>query len=217
MQVGSALFAMAATSGETVSCRINSAIVTLPATGPQGHAHAGSWLTAFWYAVICRDQKRMPQLCEIPLDLLRESQRVGRLEVDEYVYHWVDVLQTYWLERPGLVDKLTRTLELSHPDVATVAGADLLNQILYQPINLFHRFVTHDTDGYNKALYAALEYHKTDWTADEDRAEKPSGNVALGPLAITCLAHDGEFPVDVTSDYLPHHLIQRSWLGEFPT
>ncbi|MEW2550056.1 immunity 49 family protein [Streptomyces sp. NPDC047002] len=218
MQIGSALFAAAtAPPGTTIEARINHEIRTIGAIGAVDCVDPGNWLTAFWFAIICRDQKRMTQLCEVPLDLFRQSQRETGWELDEYAFQWVDTLQAYWLRRPGVAEKLTRTIQLSHPDTATIAPKDLLNQILYQPINLFHRFVTHDTDGYNKALYEALEYHKTYWTADEDREDDPSANVALGPLAITCLAHDGEFPLNVTSDYLPHHLVQRSWLGEFPT
>ncbi|MGA5420707.1 Imm49 family immunity protein [Streptomyces lavendulocolor] len=41
--------------------------------------------------------------------------------------------------------------------------------------------------------------------------------LALGPLAIACLAYDAGFPIDVESDYLPSELLNRAWLGEFPT
>ncbi|WP_349632832.1 hypothetical protein [Streptomyces sp. ML-6] len=34
---------------------------------------------------------------------------------------------------------------------------------------------------------------------------------------MACLAHDSKFPIGVESDYLPQHLLQHSWLGEFPT
>lgn len=34
---------------------------------------------------------------------------------------------------------------------------------------------------------------------------------------MTCFAYDAEFPVEVESDYLPKHLVQRTWLDEFPT
>ncbi|WP_420823792.1 Imm49 family immunity protein [Streptomyces torulosus] len=41
--------------------------------------------------------------------------------------------------------------------------------------------------------------------------------MALGPLALACLAYDGGMAVEVESEYLPAHLLRRDWLGEFPT
>lgn len=213
MQIGSALFAVTGVDAGTVQCRINREVRTLPAIGPRPYADAGNWLTAFWLAVVCRDQKRMTQLCEIPLDRLRSPEG----QYDAYVYHWVDTLQTYWLQQPGLVDKLIATIEGSHPEAVQVAPADLLQNVLYPPINLFHRFLRKDEVGFNQALVEALELHKAYWTADEDRAKDPDGRIALGPLAVACLAYDGGIPVEVESEYLPKHLLQRSWLGEFET
>ncbi|WP_411129736.1 immunity 49 family protein [Streptomyces sp. x-19] len=213
MQLGSALFAAAGVSEGTIQCRINRELRNIPALGPSSFADAGNWLTSFWLAVVCRDQKRMTELCEIPLDRLRSPEGA----YDEYIYHWVDVLQTYWLQRPGLVDKLIAAIETSHPDAVSVTPRDLLQAVLYPPINLFHRFVTKDEQGFNQALLEALELHKAYWTADEDRTADPDGRIALGPLAIACLAYDGGIPVEVESEYLPKHLLQRGWLGEFPT
>lgn len=213
MQVHSALFASAAANEGTVECRIDHDMRTLPATGPQVYANAGSWLTAFWFAIACRDQARMTQLCEVSLDLLRASGAQG----DEYVYHWVDSLQTYWRETPGLVEKLTTTMNTSSPEIATIAPRDLLQNVLYQPINLFYRFLLKDHDAFNQALLEAVETHKAYWTADEDRGGRIAGCLALGPLAIACLAYDAGFPIEVESDYLPKPLLERSWLGEFPT
>ncbi|MET7313116.1 immunity 49 family protein [Streptomyces sp. NPDC005134] len=213
MQVGSALFAVTGATEGTVECRINREMRTLPAIGQRSFADAGNWLTAFWLAIACRDQKRMTQLCQIPLDGLRSPEG----EYDEYIYHWVDALQTYWLQRPGLVEKLVAAIEGSYPEAVSVTPRDLLQGVLYPPIGLFHRFVRKDEQGFNQALVEALELHKAYWTADEDRAKDPDGRIALGPLALACLAHDGEIPLAVESDYLPKHLLQRSWLGEFPT
>ncbi|MBV7700749.1 immunity 49 family protein [Streptomyces sp. TRM70350] len=211
LQFGSALFAVTGQSEGTVDCRINHKIRHIPALGPRPYADAGSWLTTFWLSIICRDQKRMTRLCEIPMDRLRSPEG----QFDEYVYHWVAALQAYWLQRPGMVEELTAALQGSNPDVATVAPRDLLQNVLYPPINLFYRFLRKDHDGFNQALVEALELHKAYWTADEDRAKDPEGRVALGPLAIACLAYDGEIPIEVESDYLPKHLLQRGWLGEF--
>ncbi|MET7853821.1 immunity 49 family protein [Streptomyces avermitilis] len=213
MQMGSALFAVTGASEGAVECRINRKPRTLPALSPQSTADAGNWLTAFWLAVICREQERMTQLCEIPLERLRSPEG----QYDEYIYHWVDTLQTYWLRRPGLVEKLTATFEASDPTVARVAPRDLLQGVLYPPINLFYHFVRRDEAGFSPALVEALKLHQVYWTLNEERATDIDGSIALGPLAIACLAYDGELPIEVESDYLPKHLLQHSWLGEFPT
>ncbi|MGW7364313.1 immunity 49 family protein [Streptomyces sp. NPDC054841] len=215
MQVGSALFRVTGASEGTVACRIHHEIRQLPAMGPRQFANAPNWLDAFWFAVICRDQKRMTELCEVPPDVLRASGAVH----DEYLYHWVTTLQAYWSERPGdMVEALTQAFQQSHPDVARTAPRDWLQQISYPPINLFYRFIKRDHEGFNAALVEALEMHKGYWS-QEDRAGDVSGLWAIGPLAIACLAYDGDFPIDIdaVADQLPIHLLKRSWLGEFDT
>ncbi|WP_371788231.1 immunity 49 family protein [Streptomyces griseoaurantiacus] len=211
MQVYSALFAVTGATEGTVQCRIDHEVRTLPAIGPRPYADAGNWLTAFWLTVVCRDQKRLTELSQIPLDRLRSEEGA----YDDYIYHWVAALQAYWSRRPGLVEELTAAMQQSHPDVATITPRDRLQQVLYPPINLFYRFLRQDAPGFNQALTEALELHKAYWTADEDRTGDPSGMMALAPLAVACLAHDGGIPIEVESDYLPKYLLERGWLGEF--
>ncbi|KPL34984.1 hypothetical protein JI76_11805 [Streptomyces anulatus] len=213
MQVGSALFAVTTANEGRVECRIDRKRRSIPATGPRSFADAGTWLSAFWLTVICRDQERLTQLSEIPLERLRSPEG----SYDEYIYHWVDTLQTWWLRRPDLADKLIATIEASDPAVARIVLQDLLQAVLYPPINLFYHYVRNDRDGFAPALADALKLHKTYWTLNEDRAADIDGSIALGPLAIACLAYDADFPLDIESDYLPKHLLQRTWLGEFPT
>lgn len=214
MQIASALFASATTpEGESVECRIAHGTHAIPGAGPSHDADCGNWLTAFWLAIVCRDQERMTRLAEVPLDVLRGAE----LRYDEYAYHWVDTLQSYWLERPGLAGKLTATIEASYPNVARDTAPELLEKILYPPINMFHKFVRRDHAGFNQALVEALRAHREFSVAEQEEDESMAGMLALGPLAVTCLAFDAGFPVDVASDYVPKHLLQRSWLGEFET
>ncbi|MFF8715676.1 immunity 49 family protein [Streptomyces sp. NPDC015184] len=214
MQLGSALFAVTGITEGTIECRINRKLRNLPAArGPRSSANAGNWLSAFWLAVICREQQRMTQLCEIPLERLRAPEGA----YDEYIYHWVDTLQTYWLRRPGLAEKLTTAIEMTDPTIARIAPLDLLQGQLYPPINLFYHFVTRDLEGFTPALIETLKLHQAYWTLTEERTTDINGSIALGPLAIACLAYDGKFPIGVESGYLPKHLLQHTWLGEFPT
>ncbi|MFF8992671.1 immunity 49 family protein [Streptomyces sp. NPDC014983] len=213
MQVGTAAFAAAQANEGVVECRIMDEIRIVPATGPQFYASAGNWLTTLWFVIICRDQERMNAMCHVPIELLRASGAHG----DEYVYHWVDALQSYWLERPGLTEKLQSAIEASYPEIATIAPRDLLQNVLYQPINLFTYFLRKDREGFNSALVEALELHKEYWAATDERARDLNGVIALGLLAMACLAYDAGFPIDVESEYLPKALLERAWVGEFET
>src|SRR5690606_2805619 len=109
---------------------------------------------------------------------------------DEFMYHWVDALQTYWTKRPGLGEKLLTAFRLSHPNETRVLPRDLVLEILSAPIDIFYRFIRRDPEQINASLAQALELHRNHWTADEERAGDPEGAVALGPLGVACLAYD---------------------------
>ncbi|EST27380.1 immunity 49 family protein [Streptomyces roseochromogenus] len=213
MQVGSALFIAATATGETVPCRIADKLRTIQATGPQHYTDAGNWLTAFWLAVICREQERMTQLIHVSLSLLRASGAV----FDDYVYAWVEALQVAWRQGGDLGELLTAAMDGTAPDSLRVPDQELLLQVLYPPINLFHRYVARQHEEFNEALSDALHWHKEYWSENEERSGSSSGLVALGPLAVACLARDAGFPIEVESEYLPKHLLTGSWLNEFET
>ncbi|MFJ6524735.1 immunity 49 family protein [Streptomyces longwoodensis] len=214
-QIGSALFASAvAPPGRSISVVIGHAVRTIPAVGVTHFVDAGTWLDAFWLAVICRDQARMTQLSHVPVETLRASGAV----YEAYVYHWVDALQTYWLERPGLGEELTAAFDGTDPERLRFVERELMLKVLYPPVELFFRFLSRDPVTFNEALARAVHLHKDYWTADvEERQETGAGDVALAPLALACLAYDAGWPVEVESEYLPLLLLNRAWVGEFPT
>lgn len=212
MQAATAIFDIAnATEGE-VTVLVGEKTLTLSAGATKSIANAGNWVTAYHLSVICREQERLTMLAQTPIELLRAT----GAQFDEYIYAWVDTLQTYWQEGPDIGAKLQAAVEGTDPD--TVAPPDLMLKVLYPPILLFYRFLQTQRQEFNTALTQALELHKQYWdTPDEARNRKPAAAVPLGALAMTCLAHDAEFPIEIESDYLPKHLVQRTWLGEFPT
>ncbi|MEV6963111.1 immunity 49 family protein [Streptomyces sp. NPDC051207] len=215
MQVGSALFAAGTAAEGPVPCRIGSRgeVKQLPATGPQDYLHAGNWLTAFYLAVICRENERVNQLAQVPVSFLRES----GAEFDEYVYAWVETLQNLWFGREAVWDTLVAAVDGTDPQVARIAGPELMLKILYPPIDLFQRYLRREPEQFNAALADALTWHKEYWTANEARSLSGEGLVALGPLAVTCMAHDADMPVEVESPYIPRALLKRSWVGEYDT
>ncbi|WP_343242434.1 MULTISPECIES: immunity 49 family protein [unclassified Streptomyces] len=215
MQTGSALFRTTVATEGTVECRITDRTLRLPATGPVPGADARAWLDAFYLATVCREQDRLTLLCNVPLDDLRRA-----APADAYVFHWIQTLRAFWLRQPmdDVVQHLIATMETSHPHVATRTPGDFLNLIDHQPAALMHRLIAGDRDAFAKALAEALEHHERYWSDRSGAATTALySRIALGPLALACLAHDSDFPVDDTSPYLPKHLLKRDWLGEFPT
>lgn len=214
MQIASAIFVSATTTAAAVEVRIGGRMHTIPASRPRRHVTADNWLTAFYLAVLCREQGRLTMLSEVPLGLLR----VNEAGYDEVIFTWIDVLQTYWQEGPGIGPKLQAAFEGTDPDRPTQVGREHMLKIVYPPVNLLYRFLQEQRAEFNTALVQALELHRDYWSSDVDeRSADPEGLVALAPLAMACLAHDAGFPVEVESEFLPTHILRRSWLGEFDT
>ncbi|GAA5612067.1 hypothetical protein Spla01_03223 [Streptomyces platensis] len=211
MQVGSALFASARANTESVECLIDHKRRTIPA-GAQSWVDAGNWLTAFWLACVCREKGRLNELCQVPVSLLRNSGAV----FDEYLYHWVEALQAYWLQQPQLGDKLVAAVEGTDPDAIRHTEAGGVLRLMYPPMNLLTQLVRGDEEKFNAELVKALEWHKDHWTRD-DREVNPEGFISLGLTAVTCLARDAGFTITVESEYLPEGLLDAEWVGEFPT
>ncbi|MFJ8109702.1 immunity 49 family protein [Streptomyces sp. NPDC096132] len=210
MQVGSAVFAAATTTEDHVQCRIAHKDRTLQATGPQWYVTPGSWLSAFYLAVVCRERDRITALCQVPLSLLRENGS----HFEPYHYAWVEALQAYWLGSPDLVSKLVAAVDATDPEI--VSDPETVGKLLYPPMEVLHRLIREDEAAFNRALANAVQWHKEYWS-EESRSLQSSGLVALAPLALACIAHDIGIPIEVESEYLPSVLIGRNWCGEFPT
>ncbi|MFE7311727.1 immunity 49 family protein [Streptomyces sp. NPDC057555] len=212
MQVSSALFVSARATTDTVECLIDHKKRAIR-SGAGPWAHAGNWLTAFWLAAVCREKRRLDELCEVPVAQLRNAGGV----FDSYIYDWVEALQAYWLKQPQLGDKLVAAVDGTDPDVLRHADADGVLRLMYPPMNLLTQLARGDAEKFNAELAKAIRWHKEYWTDDEDRELDAQGFVALGLTAVSCLARDAGFALTVESEYLPEGLLDAGWVGEFPT
>ncbi|NKY98205.1 immunity 49 family protein [Nocardiopsis alborubida] len=222
MQMYHAMFAMTTNPpGTELELMVNHQVRHPQATGPRYCTNASNWLTAFFLAVVCRDQQRYRQLCEIPVDRLREAGESEGTQYNPFTYHWISALQAFVLNRPGLGEELLAAMELSAPDRVDIGSPELMEMIVFPPMNTFLRLVERDTEKFNDALAQGLELFRTYQTSDAERTRDIEGVVSLPLLALACLAYDTDqvdsvFRLEVESGYLPKHLVQRSWYGEFP-
>jgi hypothetical protein len=221
MQIGCALFDSATASEGPVACRIGVAgeVRNLPATGPTSYTHAGAWVTSVYLATICRENDRLDRLMRVPVSFLRESSlRTSGTELDEYIYAWVEALQKYWFRQAdGMWSALVSAIDGTNPETTRAVDREMMLSLLYPPLELFQLYNRGDTERFNTSLAQALTWHKQYWTRDEARLLSSDGLVALGPLAIACMAYDNDFPIEVESPYLPKELLQFGWAGEADT
>ena len=207
--------------GTELEILMNHKIRKLKAVGPRYYANAGNWTTAFFLTTICRSEQKRRELCEIPVDFLKESGESDGAEYNQFSYHWISALQALILNRPGLGEELLAAMELSDPEQAGIGDPDFLNMITFPQLNTFLRLVEGDKDKFNEAFAQGLTLFREYWTSSEEQANSIKSIIPLGLLAMACIAydnsrHDPDFAFEVESGYLPKHLVQGSWHGEFP-
>lgn len=213
LDVGSAIFTAADVApGTELVCRLGDEVRVLSGTGPVHHATAENWLTTMWLAILARDATLLERHTAVPIETLRGS---GVPEPD-YLFSMVRMLQLFFRRETGADMALNSAAGHGDP-----AGFDDRSEreaaawIRYPEQRLFHYFLVEYTDEqFNDALVEALRYHQTYWTGDGDRAGSPFGFVALGPLALTAVAHDAGTAITVRSDYLPVALYDGSAFAE---
>ncbi|XVQ10058.1 immunity 49 family protein [Spirillospora sp. CA-255316] len=217
MQAGVGVFTVAQQAEGTVDCRIGAETVTIPATGPMSWSNEGVWLQALAFAMICRERERTDFLCAIPEDLFRASEAGGVPYA--YMAPWGRALRGWWRQEPDYYDHLVEAVREANPDAPGLGqdAAEHIALLAFPRMKMFTAIVENDQDAFNDALHQALELHRTYWTKDAERAARPAAYVALEPLALTCVARELGFTVDVQSDYLPQALVDGAWVGEFPT
>ncbi|WP_051051067.1 immunity 49 family protein [Nocardiopsis salina] len=207
--------------GEEREFMVNHEVRSSSTLGPHFALNASNWTQALFLAVVCRDHARVEELCEIPVEVLREAGESDGAEYNPFTYHWVGALQAFVKGRPQEFGReLLAAMELSQPDRVEFGDADVLNQVVFPPMDVLLRLTERDSAAFNESLARALESYREYQTSDPERKDDKEGLLPLSLLAIACwawdlAASDDEFSFDVVSGYLPKHLLEGSWRGEF--
>ncbi|WP_158843822.1 immunity 49 family protein [Saccharothrix deserti] len=204
---GTGIFALAATEGGGADLVIGQP-VHVPAKGSTLHLDPLTWVNVHNLAVVCRDKKLLDVLCAVPVSAMR---RPGSSS-DEFAFLWVDALQSYWRREPDVLGKLNTALEATGAEKSVMPKAMAL-QCYYPTMKLFHYLARQEAEGVNSTLAEALQSHKKYW-GQKSRANNPDGLLALGPLAMACIAYDLEIELAVESEYVPRGLLEGVRVGE---
>ncbi|MEU0490900.1 immunity 49 family protein [Nocardiopsis sp. NPDC006139] len=222
MQVAEAPFAMCVLEqGETTERVINQKPRTLHHLPPGPECDAGTWLTAFFLAVTCRDAKRVASLCQVTPEFLRQASQARGGAYDEYVYSWIAAIQDFILNRPSLGDNLHRAMELSTPANATISTPEALDHLVFPEIHSFYRLAEQDTEEFNEALEQGVLLFHSYYTSKEERVKDLDGVLPPHLFGVACLAYDTAgvapgFNPDLESGYFPEHILKRTRHDDFP-
>lgn len=222
MQIHHAMFIMSRNPWKTkLQFLIHRKVRHTNGIDPIYSANASNWIKTFFLTSICRDAERRRELCEIPVEFIKESGESDGAQYNPYIYHWISALQALILNRPGLGEELLSAMELSDPDRVDFGSAETLNMLTFPQMNTFLRLVEGDKDKFNQALAEGLVLFHEYQIGDEDNFNDIEGIVPLGLLAMACIAydnsqHDPEFALEVESGYLPKFLVNGAWHGDIP-
>lgn len=189
--------------GRPVTALLGEAMLTLSALGPNSQAHVLAWRDGWYAALLARDGAALEVLSGIGDAVLRASPSRG----DEFFYAWKAALIAYRQRPDAALPHLEQALALTNRGRYHVAAAEAA-QLMQHTFLLLGCVIRRDAAGFERALVAALVLHQRFWSS-ADLQNDYDGWVALGPLALCCLAHDAGLPVNVESGYLLPFLIER--------
>ncbi|UGT52384.1 immunity 49 family protein [Nocardia asteroides] len=157
------------------------------------------FFAAFWTAVVLGDSRRLRLLAEAP----REVFVTSGVEVDEFLFKWMETLQCYRRKDRRWVQLLADSIYLSDPARVEVASDDSLHYVLYPPIKLFYTLAAGTEAEFNFELEDALVRHHYYWTSESGRESVPQGWASLPLTAISCMALNKGYRIVPESLYLP--------------
>lgn len=166
-----------------------------------------AWHTAWYGALMSRDEASLAALTTISDDVLRASPT----ECDEYAFAWKAALLAFREDPRAALPHIERAVRLTAEDQIRISKkqAAAREGAIYA---MLAPLAAGRTADFQSALVAALEAHKKFWGTKANSPD-PDGWLALGPLALCCLARDRGVRVNVESDYLLPYLIDRRWLA----
>ncbi len=174
----------------------------IPALAPSSSTAPMAWLRAFHAATCVGDIYALDRLAGADIALIRDSPTT----TDEFGYLHIDALCGYHRRDADTPERLLAALKATDPDAVDPRLRNYVLDIATPQMELLFRLLKKDEAAFNQTLVMALEQHGKYYRRDQAPV---LGQLALGPLALSCAAHDAGLAVTVESNYIPRWLIER--------
>ena len=182
----------------------------LTAPSPE-HSHTlpQDWLHAFCLSLICRDDPRSFELCDMGSDMLVHFRQDGTPNASLRSHHWIKALQAHFMENWQFDSYFNLAVELKESD--TFLQQQDFGGMLLPTMRAVGALEAKNATGFTEHLTDALERFRTHNDPTLTGIHYP-----LAPLALACRAHDlsqhnPDFTIDLTSDLLPRGIVHNTW------
>lgn len=199
-QLGAVLHAVTP-AGTPVEFALAERRIVMESVGPNGQSDMVAWVQGWYGGLIARDTAVLDGLRAIPDTALEAGSRV-----DTYHYAWKNALLALDSD-PGLaLSEVEQAVRLTEANFITEAMPGV-PQVAAAMFPMLGALARNDAAGFNDSLARALEAHRDFWGRTTPHG--PKTWIAIGPLALCCLATDRGIANEVESDYLLPVLIRR--------
>ncbi|GAA0523970.1 hypothetical protein GCM10011581_45180 [Saccharopolyspora subtropica] len=204
MEAGAAIFSAAQDTEGRTPCRIGGQTVELSGAELLRYASAANWLNSIFLAIITRNGEAINAINATPPSLLQGTEST----YPPYIYSWCETIRRFVARESGAAEALHEAIAATDPEQLDPRTRDYTLRIVVPQMRMFHYLISSsDASEFNSAVSDALEAHKAFWSANADKAADPEGYLALGPLALSCIARDVGIPIEVNSEYLPREAL----------
>ncbi len=206
--MGAALFGgLVAGAGQTIEAPLPGGGQTVEVTGSAPDSRVGEpgyWREALLAALTVRKTRAVSMLAEVPLALLRA---LGPTH-DEWTFLEYEALQAVALGRPDAPVRLLAAAKAANPETVHEIVRDRVLDVVTPELQLAFKAIDRDQAGFDTWMIVAIEGHHHYFQRNALNKKQPTSQLALAPLAMACVAHDLGIRTNVTTDYLPRHIIE---------
>ncbi len=164
---------------------------------------AVQWRYGMLAAAAARDHAAIDALASIRVDDLLT---LGRTPPSWFATEAAALIALFRRE-PHAGELLAAAAREADPDKVPVETRNWVLDIVFPEIELAFRVTEGDHAAFEEALARSIELHHHYYATDGKNITL--GQLAIGPLAIACLARDLGMKTTIESDYLPRWIIDR--------
>ncbi|MGC5249311.1 immunity 49 family protein [Gordonia sp. DT219] len=178
-------------------------------SGPNPRTTTSGWLYALWLGLVARDRGLLDVLRDFEPEWRAASRSEGMWS-DPYGEQWALAWQMLLRGERGepVAQQVLEAMRLTDPELAPVAGAELVLQVDWPSVRLLWDVVSGSGSEFRGDVRTALEANKEYYTRPvENRVREEEGFVPWRVLGPVCAAVDSDFEVGVESQYLPAALL----------